>query len=197
LRFRSFSASRTCLSAAPVLCLLFHSLAVPSLAQTDPAPAAVIEGIDASVHDRETNLLGYTVTEHYVVFRKHDEKNPAAEMVVKTTYQRDAGKNFSVVSLTGPLLLRKVLEEVLATEKKMTQPSNRTGALIAPANYEMTVNGSAVMDGRKCIAVAIKPRRESPYLFSGTLWVDAENESIVRLEGVLHFHRTHAGFART
>ena len=74
--------------------------------------------IDATVHARETNLLGYTVTEHYTVFRNHDEQHPAADMVVKTTYRRDVGKNFSIVSLTGSMLMRKMLEEVLATEKR-------------------------------------------------------------------------------
>jgi hypothetical protein len=73
---------------------------------------------------------------------------------------------------------------VLATEKKMTPPSNRVTALITPANYEMTVKGPTAVDGRNCIALAIKPRRESPYLFSGTLWVDAQNQAIVQLDGV-------------
>lgn len=156
---------------------------VPSHPQSDPN-AAVVQGIDASVRAREDRLLGYTVTEHYAVFRKHDEQHPAAEMLVKTTYQHDSGKNFSVVTSSGSLLMRKLLDEVLATEKKMTQPSNRVAALITPANYEMTVKGLADLDGRRCIALAITPRRESPYLFSGTLWVDAQNQAIVQLEGV-------------
>jgi hypothetical protein len=157
--------------------------AVPSQPQYDPN-AAIIQGVDASVHAREDNLLGYTVTEHYAVFRNHDEQHPVAETVVKTTYQRDSGKNFSVVSTSGSLLLRKMLEEVLATEKKMTQPSNRITAVITPANYEMTVKGAAVIDGRNCIVLAIKPRRVSPYLFNGTVWVDAQNQAIVQLEGM-------------
>ena len=165
------------------LCLVLCGGAIPSKAQTD-ANSAVIQGIDASVHDRETNLLGYTVTEHYTVFRNHDNKHPAAEMMVKTTYQRDVGKNFSIVSLTGSLVLRKFLEEVLATEKKMTEPANRITAVIIPANYELTVKGPALLDGRNCIAIAIKARRVSQYLFNGTIWVDAQNQAIVRLEGI-------------
>ena len=66
----------------------------------------------------------------------------------------------------------------------MTQPANRATALITPANYEMTAKGLGVVDGRKCVAVEIKPRKESPYLFSGTIWVDAQTESIVQLQGI-------------
>lgn len=164
-----------------VLCLVVSGLGVP--AQQNPN-ATIIEGINASVHAREDHLLGYTVTEHYAVFRKGDETKPAAEMVLKTTYQRASGKNFSVISSSGSMLLRKLLDEVLASEKKMTQPVNRGTVLITPANYEMTVKGSAAIDGRNCIALLLKPRRESPYLFNGTLWVDAQNQAIVQLEGV-------------
>ena len=170
-------------SVAVVLCLILPGAIIPGRTETDPN-GAVLQGIDASVHAREDHLLGYSVTEHYAVFRKHDELHPAAEMVLKTTYQRDSGKNFNVVSSSGSLLLRKLLDEVLDTEKKMTQPSNRVAVLITPANYEMTVKGPVTVDGRNCIAVAIKPRRQSPYLFSGTLWVDAQNQAIVQLQGV-------------
>jgi hypothetical protein len=164
---------------------LFLSLGAgaPLPAQTGTS-IAVIEGIDASVHAREDNLLGYTVTEHYAVFRNHDEQHTVADMIVKTTYQRDVGKNYSIVSISGPLIMRKLLETVLDDEKRMTQPANRITAVISPANYEMTVKGSAKVDGRDCIAVAIKARRKSPYLVNGTVWVDAQNERIVQLEGI-------------
>lgn len=165
------------------LCLVLLGVAVSVPAEQDPN-SSIVKGIDEAVHAREDHLLGYTVTEHYAVFRKRDETNPVAEMVLKTTYQRDSGKNFSVVSSSGSLVLRKLLDEVLASEKKMTQPANRATALVTPANYEMTVKGPAAIDGRNCIALVLKPRRESPYLFSGTLWVDAQNQAIVQLDGV-------------
>lgn len=164
------------------MCFVLAGGSILSLPQ-QAANAAILQNINASVHAREDNLLGYTVTEQYHVYRNHDQSHPAAEMVVKTTYQRDLGKNFSVVSLNGSLLFRKMLQQVLETEKQMTQPANRSTALITPANYEMTVKGPAVMSGRNCIAVAIKPRRDSPYLFSGTIWVDAQTQAIVQLEG--------------
>ena len=168
--------------------LVFVSLAMGLGAEhslpAQDANARVIQGIDASVQAREKNLLGYMVTEHYVVFRNHDEQHPAAEMVVKTSFNKDVGKNFSVQSLTGSLVMRKILEAVLDTEKRMTQPANRSTAVITSANYEMSVKGAEMVDGRACLAVAIKPRRVSPYLFSGTIWVDAGNEAIVQLDGV-------------
>ncbi len=98
--------------------------------------------------------------------------------------RREVGKNFSIVSETGPLLLRKMLETILDSERKMTQPANRATAVITPGNYEMTVNELETVEGRNCMTVAIKPRRVSPYLFNGTIWVDARDQSIVQLQGV-------------
>ena len=156
---------------------------IQSRAQQD-ANTLILQRINASVLARENNLLGYTVTEHYALFRNHDEQHPAAEMVVKTSYQKDEGKNYTIVSETGPELLRKVLEIVLDNERRMTRPDNRITAVITPANYEMTVKGEEMVDGRNCMAVAIRPRHPSPYLLNGTEWVDAQDGSIVQLQGV-------------
>jgi hypothetical protein len=145
--------------------------------------APIVQRIDAAVNAREQRLLGYTVTEHYAVFRGHDQEHPAADMQVKTTYRKDIGKSYSILSESGPELLRKALEMVLEKEQRITQPANRVGAVITSQNYEMTVKGSELIDGQDCVAVTLKPRRESPYLFNGTIWVDAHNQAIVRLHG--------------
>ncbi len=164
--------------------LLFCVLAVVPLRAQPDANAEILQKIDASVHAREEGLLGYTVNERYRVFRSHDESHPVAEMIVKTTYQKDVGKNFSVISESGSELMRRVLEVILDNERRLTRPANRAGAVIAPANYEMSVKENAVIDGRNCMAVAIKPRRASEYTMNGTVWVDPQDGAIVRLEGI-------------
>jgi hypothetical protein len=156
---------------------------LPSFAQVTEAD--IFKGIDASVAARDENLLAYNVTEHYAVFRNQDKVRPAAEMTVKTAYQKDKGKSYTVLSETGSELIRKqVLSRVLDSERTATEPANRATALITTANYTMRVKGHEVVDGRNCIALAISPRRNAPYLFEGNLWVDAQDYSIVQLEGV-------------
>jgi len=104
-------------------------------------------------------------------------------MVVRTIYQKDVGKNYTIISETGSALLRKLLETVLDNERTITRPANRVTAMISPANYEMAVKGAELVNGRNCVAVAITPRRASQYLLNGTVWVDAQNGSIVQLQG--------------
>lgn len=150
-----------------------------------PDNATVVRGVDTSVDSRDDGVLGYTVTEHYAVFRNHDEEHPAAEMKVKTTYHKEAGKSYEILERNGSELLQKeVLDRFLDNEKLLTQPANRSTAVITSKNYQMHVIGSAVVNGQNCLTVALEPRHASPFLFKGTIWVDAQSYAIVQLEGV-------------
>lgn len=158
---------------------------MPPIHAQKSANEAAIQKIDASVAGRDQNLLAYTVTELYRVYRGADHTHPAAQMTVKTTYQKDTGKSYVILSQSGSeLILKEVLGRVLDSERLMTQPANRPQALLTTANYYMTVKSDEVVDGRTCNVVAIVPKKSSPYLFRGTIWVDAQDGSIVKLEGM-------------
>jgi hypothetical protein len=157
----------------------------PALAQ-QPDQAAVIRGVDAAVLARVNRIAGYTVTEHYAVFRGSDETHSVAEMTVKTTYRREAGKDYAVVSSSGSSIIRRLgLDPILENEREINLPSNVEFSWITSENYEMTLKpGTLMQDGRECLVLAINPRRKAPNLIVGTLWVDARDYTIVRLEGL-------------
>ena len=155
-------------------------------AQNPPDLATVIRGVDASVKDRIDRLAAYTVTEHYAVFRGHNETKPTAEMVVRTSYRKEAGKSYQILSQSGSSLWRnEVLKTLLENEQRMSQPGNVETALINSSNYDIKFNKNLMqwLGGRQCLALDISPRRSSQYLFKGTLWVDAHDYAIVQLKG--------------
>jgi hypothetical protein len=83
-------------------------------------------------------------------------------------------------------LIRKlVLGTLLDNEKGLNQPGTREGSWINSANYEMQPKpeSNRNIDGRDCLAIVLKPRRSTPYLIDGTMWVDANNYQIVLLQG--------------
>lgn len=167
------------LACAALLCAAAHTQQVDN----DTA----IRGIDAAVWARIDHLAGYTDTETYKVFRGKDEMHPVAEMRVKTTYQHDSGKNYDVLSHGGSSILYKfLLHPLLDAEKDINNPAKVDASLIVSRNYDMQLKpgGPMQQDGRECWALAITPRRKSPNLIQGTLWVDAKDFTIVRLEGV-------------
>lgn len=170
-----------------VLALILLSIlgARGAFAQT-PDLGTIVRGVDGSVKDRLDRLASYTVTEHYAVFRGRDTSKPTAEMLVKTSYRKDTGKSYEVLSESGSALWRnQVLKTLLENEQKMSKPGNIETALINSSNYEMTLakNPGQVLDGRQCLVLDITPRRKSQYLFKGQLWVDARDYAIVQLKG--------------
>ena len=173
----------------PVILFAFAIAFFPGVQRFVPAQVpsndAVVLGIDAAVAAREENVIAYTVTEHYSVFRSEDKDHPAAQVIVKTSYQKDHGKTYAIVSQSGSsIILKQVIPRILDSEREINQPSNRIHSLITSANYNMRLQAEEKVVGRDCLVVQIAPRHASPYLFAGKLWVDAGDQSIVQLEGV-------------
>jgi outer membrane lipoprotein-sorting protein len=151
-----------------------------------PDAAAIIQRVDAAVKARVDSILSYTVTEHYAVYRNNDEVHPVAEMTVKTVYQKDTGKSYTILSQQGSSIMRSlVLGGILDNEKRINQPGIREGSWIISTNYDFKLKpgGTQQVNGRDCFLLAMTPRRKAPYLIDGTLWVDATDGSIVQLEG--------------
>jgi outer membrane lipoprotein-sorting protein len=159
------------------------SAATPAM---QPDAAAIIQRVDAAVKARVDSILSYTVTEHYAVYRNNDEVHPVAEMTVKTVYQKDTGKSYTILSQQGSSIMRSlVLGGILDNEKRINQPGVREGSWIISTNYDFKLKpgGTQQVNGRDCFLLAMTPRRKAPYLIDGTLWVDATDGSIVQLEG--------------
>jgi outer membrane lipoprotein-sorting protein len=165
----------------------FACLGVLASTAQQPDSKSVIEQVDAAVKARNEHIASYTVTEHYAVYRGKDEVHPAAEMTVRTTYRKNSGKSYAIVSESGSEFIRKhVLETLLDNEKEINLPGNRERSWIISANYAMNLKPGGVqrLDGRDCLALAISPRRKATNMIEGSLWVDARDGSIVRLEGI-------------
>lgn len=62
--------------AAAIFTLLGTILSPAQLRNT----TAVVEQVDAAVKARSESIAGYTVTEHYVVYRNNAEVHPVAEI---------------------------------------------------------------------------------------------------------------------
>lgn len=179
-----FSQPRFSIGFVAVAIFAFLGMMVAQPQQPDSA--AVVQQVDAAVKARFENVAGYTVTENYVVYRNGDEVHPVAEMTVKTTYRKETGKSYIIVSQSGSQIIRNfVLGPILDNEKRLNEPGNREGSWFTSANYEMKLRpgGPQALNGRICNVLALTPRRKAPYLFEGTLWVDSTNGSIVQVQG--------------
>jgi hypothetical protein len=152
-----------------------------------PDNATAIRKIDAAVKWRIDHIAEYTDTETYKVFRGKDETNPVAQMKVKTTYRPEMGKSYQILSESGSgIILKFLLHPLLENEKEINDPAKVSSAWIVSANYDMQLKpgGPVEQDGRECWVLSIVPHHKAPNLIEGTLWVDAKDFTVVRLEGV-------------
>jgi hypothetical protein len=175
-----------CQGPAILTILFLASLSIAAAQSQQPDESSVIRGIDAAIKTRFEAVLGFTVIEHYVVFRGSDKTRPAAEMTVKTTYSKDTGKSYTILSESGSDIVRHfVLDALLENEKRINQPGNREASWFTSANYEMKLQPGGIqrIDGHDCIAVNISPHEKASNLIQGTIWVDAKDFSTVRIEG--------------
>ena len=173
--------TRAFLAVSLLLCL---GIAAAPAQQMDAA--SVIQRVDAAVKARIDHVAEYTVIEHYSVYRGKDETNPAAEMTVKTEYKAETGKSYTILSQSGSTFIQDhVLSTILDREKEINLPGIREHSWFTSANYEMKLKSGAVerLDERDCLALAIVPKHKAPNMIEGTLWVDAKDGSIVRMEG--------------
>ena len=146
----------------------------------------MIRQIDAAVLARVNGIAGYTVTEHYAVYRGKDQTHSVADRTVRTTYRKEAGKSYAIVSEGGSAIIRKLgLDPILESERTINLPGNVQKSWIISANYEMALKTGGIqrLDGRDCYILSIRPRQKAPNLIVGSIWVDAKDFTIVRLEG--------------
>jgi hypothetical protein len=155
------------------------SVAFGQLSEND-----VIKRIEQAQWAKETNLLGYSVTETYTVVR-NGETTPAASLVVRTVYKKDKGKNYTdVKSRTGSgAVQRLVLNKILKREEEISQDDTRKHILITTDNYNMKLSGEETVGGRKCLVLDLKAKTKSPYLLDGQAWIDSETYELVRIQG--------------
>ena len=165
------------------LCLLSSGV----LHAQKPDAAAIIRALDAENQSRFEHVLSFSNIEHYVVFRGKDQVNPAAEMTVKVTYRKGVGKNYEILSQSGSgLVVKYGLQPLLDNEKTLNDPATVAQSWFTSANYEMTLKPGVTrtINGRPCLALAIKPKRKAPNMIDGTLWVDVRDHTLAEVEGI-------------
>jgi MucB/RseB N-terminal domain len=150
--------------------------------ESDVLPSAdyVVARMVQSDVERQTQLAGYTARSHYVAVNKQRR----AEMVVGVSCADDGTKQFTIQSEDGSHAIRKhVFYKMLKEESEASHGPTRESARITPANYEFQMTGKEVIEGRPAFVLQVTPKHDDRYLINGTVWVDAADYSIVRIEG--------------
>jgi hypothetical protein len=148
-------------------------------------PDNVIEEFDKTQRAREIGIAGYSATEHYIV-RRNGSQEIGAELIARTTYTRDSGKDFQILSRTGSGFLQsQVLDRVLDHEKKLYASGTRKKSLVTTDNYYMKLLPQRdTASGQDWYVIQLTPKTNGPNLLDGEAYVDPKTFTLVRLKGI-------------
>jgi hypothetical protein len=141
----------------------------------------IVQRLAEGEKKRAEDLKGYTERRRYSVSYRGFPANLAAAIVVETTYDAPASKQFRVISQTGSRMLADhVLKKLLEAEEEAAQNPSETAP--TTANYNFTLIDRQTLDGRLCYVLQVEPRTSSRLLYRGTIWVDATDFAVAKIE---------------
>ena len=119
---------------------------------------------------------------HYALY--NERFNKRAEMTVRMTYLCPGRKTFEVLSESGSSIIRqRVLRRMLEAEEEASRDDLRLHNQMTSANYDFVLLRTELQQGRRSFRLSVAPKRSNKFLIRGTVWVDTEDYSIVRVEG--------------
>jgi len=168
--------------AFSTVAIVFSVTAAASAQTSNPLPSVndVVAKMMQSDAQRQSELAGYTAMRRYIAVNNGRH----AEMLVHVACDKSGAKEFSIVSEDGSGSIRKhVFHKMLSEESEASRHGTRNSTRITPANYDFQFVGKDTLDTGPAYILEISPRTENKYLIRGRIWVNANDYSIVRIEG--------------
>jgi outer membrane lipoprotein-sorting protein len=169
-------------NAVSTLAIIISAVTIASAQTSDPLPSAeeVVAKMMQFDAQRQSELTGYTATRHYAAVNKKRH----AEMLVRVSCDSSGAKEFTIVSEEGSGSIRKhVFQKLLSEESEASRRGTRASTRLIPANYQFQMVGQEILETGPTYVLSVTPKTANKYLIDGKIWVDANDYSIVRIEG--------------
>jgi len=163
---------------AIALCLVTISSAQTS--DSLPSAEEVVAKMMQFDAQRQSEQTGYTAVRHYAAVNKKRH----AEMVVRVSCDSSGAKEFTIASEEGSGSIRKhVFHKLLSEETEASRRGTRASTRLIPDNYQFQIVGRETLETGPAYVLSVTPKTVNKYLIDGRIWVDANDYSIVRIEG--------------
>jgi len=108
----------------------------------------------------------------------------SAHMQVKASYNAPGIKEFTVISESGSVLIRKhVLHRLLESEQESaSDDTNRKAVALSTSNYRFSLLGCESGGGRPLYVMRVEPLRGNKFLYRGTIWIDSQDFAVSRID---------------
>lgn len=161
--------------------------ATPSLKgnQADGSLTAseVVANLVADNAERAKALESYSGRRTYSLDYHGFTGNLQSQMIVKVVYLAPSTKKFTIVSETGSkLLINRVFHKLLESEEEALDAKNRLEGALNELNYDFTLIKFERTPNRSSYVLAVRPKVNNKFLYRGTIWVDATDFAVWRIE---------------
>ena len=152
------------------------------------APRLSLEQILANLERRNAQraslLEGFEGKRIYRMQYRGFPSDRDGEMVVKVTFHAPSSKDFTVLSETGSrFVVDHVLKKLLEAEEEAAKDDNRYDMALTRDNYDFELAGYESIPGGGQYVLKLLPKKKNKFLYRGTIWVDATDFAVVRIEG--------------
>jgi hypothetical protein len=142
----------------------------------------ILERMAAYHRMKAANLRVFAVDRFYSV--ENERANKQASLKATMIYVAPSERLFEVQSYRGSGFMRKsILNRIIATERQTAREPTKTQVAVSPGNYSFALLREESINGRRQYVLKATARRKDKLLFNGTIWVDAEDYAITRVEG--------------
>ena len=167
---------------------LLVSLVPPAPAREGPTPVLsteqIVEKLIAANARRAQALQAYRGKRSYTLEYHGFPGGRSADMSVEAAYTAPDKKEFNIVSRNGSkLLLTRVLQKLVDSEKEAMQEENRRATELSPRNYEFNFLQMDRTPQGNAYVLEVKPRVNYKFLYRGKIWVDTQDFAVEHLEG--------------
>jgi len=170
----------------PIICALLFSVApalfCQDLQQRGIQADEVIHRMFVRDVQREALGAGYAGNRQYVL--ENERLHKRAELAASIHCDPDGTKHFEVVSESGwGSANKRVLRKMMESETETSSPAIRPQTRLTADNYNFSMVGTELVEGRPTYVIDVVPKRRDKYLMEGRVWIDATDYALVRAEG--------------
>jgi hypothetical protein len=152
-------------------------------AQQKPKPLNEI--VDSLEKAQEGILpVSYQVIRQYRLFGANDSK-ANSEVVAEVNFRPPARGDYRIQQSSGSGRGLQVVRRVLDQEAERASHNDKSRVALSRDNYDFSYVGEAILEGRPCYVLELKPKRKEKDLISGQVWVDQHSFLTRQIEGEL------------
>lgn len=143
----------------------------------------VVDNLIARNEERSRELKSYESERIYTLRYQGFPKDLEARMVVSMEYEAPNTKKFTVISESGPkLLVQKVLERLLKTERNAQRKNTREAVNLDRENYKFSnLEYQPEADGCSYV-LSVEPKRSNKYLYRGKIRVNDQDFAVCSIQ---------------